>query len=111
VEIRSFVRRLVGAIRAHWPKVEILLRADSHYAAPEGSTGVGRSGSIGFSAWPPMWLSAAMSRRWRRARPNASRSLPRRRLGWRRTAARCAFHAVLRCRRELEPGGAHHRAG
>jgi len=35
VEVRSFVRRLVGAIRAHWPKVEILLRADSHYAAPE----------------------------------------------------------------------------
>lgn len=35
VEIRSFVRRLVGAIRAHWPKVEVLLRADSHYAAPE----------------------------------------------------------------------------
>jgi len=35
VEIRGFVRRLVGAIRAHWPKVEIVLRADSHYAAPE----------------------------------------------------------------------------
>jgi hypothetical protein len=35
VEIRSFVRRLVGAIRGHWPKIEILLRADSHYAAPE----------------------------------------------------------------------------
>jgi hypothetical protein len=35
VEIRGFVRRLIGAIRAHWPKVEILLRADSHYAAPE----------------------------------------------------------------------------
>jgi Transposase DDE domain group 1 len=35
VEVRGFVRRLVGAIRAHWPKVEILLRADSHYAAPE----------------------------------------------------------------------------
>jgi hypothetical protein len=35
VEIRSFVRRLVAAIRGHWPKVEILLRADSHYAAPE----------------------------------------------------------------------------
>jgi Transposase DDE domain group 1 len=35
VEIRGFVRRLVGAIRAHWPKVEILLRADSHYAAPQ----------------------------------------------------------------------------
>jgi hypothetical protein len=25
------VRRLVGALRSHWPKVEILLRADSHY--------------------------------------------------------------------------------
>jgi hypothetical protein len=35
VEIRGFVRRLVGAIRAHWPKVDILLRADSHYAAPQ----------------------------------------------------------------------------
>src|SRR5437870_3580608 len=35
VEIRGFVRRLVGAIRAHWPRVEILLRADSHYASPE----------------------------------------------------------------------------
>jgi hypothetical protein len=35
VEIRAFLRRLVGAIRANWPKVEILLRADSHYTAPE----------------------------------------------------------------------------
>jgi Transposase DDE domain group 1 len=35
VAIRGFVRRLVGAIRSHWPKVEILLRADSHYAGPE----------------------------------------------------------------------------
>ena len=35
VEIQAFLRRLIGAIRAHWPKVEILLRADSHYAAPE----------------------------------------------------------------------------
>ena len=34
-EIRAFLRRLVGAIRANWPKVEILLRADSHYACPE----------------------------------------------------------------------------
>jgi DDE family transposase len=35
VEIRGFVRRLIGALRNHWPKVEILLRADSHYACPE----------------------------------------------------------------------------
>ncbi len=34
-EIRAFLRRLVGAIRTLWPRVEILLRADSHYTAPE----------------------------------------------------------------------------
>jgi hypothetical protein len=34
-EIRAFLRRLVGAIRSNWPRVEILLRADSHYTAPE----------------------------------------------------------------------------
>jgi Transposase DDE domain group 1 len=35
VEIRAFVRRLVRAIRGNWPQVEILVRADSHYACPE----------------------------------------------------------------------------
>src|SRR5947209_13363231 len=35
VEIRGFVRRLIGTLRSHWPTVEILLRADSHYACPE----------------------------------------------------------------------------
>src|SRR5512134_3110038 len=35
VEIRAFLRRLVRAIRGHWPAVEILIRADSHYACPE----------------------------------------------------------------------------
>ena len=35
VEIRAFLRRLVRAIRSHWPAVEILIRADSHYACPE----------------------------------------------------------------------------
>jgi hypothetical protein len=34
-EIRAFLRRLVGAIRTTWPRLEILLRADSHYACPE----------------------------------------------------------------------------
>ena len=34
-EIRAFLRRLVGAIRAFWPRVEILLRANSHYACPQ----------------------------------------------------------------------------
>ena len=35
VEIRAFLRRLVRAIRSHWPEVEILVRADSHYACPD----------------------------------------------------------------------------
>ena len=34
-EIRAFLRRLVGAIRRHWPKTQILLRGDSHYCCPE----------------------------------------------------------------------------
>src|SRR6266852_5632753 len=34
-EIRAFLRRVIGAIRAVWPRVEILVRADSHYAGPE----------------------------------------------------------------------------
>ncbi|MCA1715046.1 MAG: IS1380 family transposase [Gammaproteobacteria bacterium] len=34
-EIAGHLRRLIRALRAHWPRVEILIRADSHYAAPE----------------------------------------------------------------------------
>jgi len=34
-EIKPFLRRLLRTIRAHWPRVKILLRADSHYCAPE----------------------------------------------------------------------------
>ncbi len=34
-EARAFIRRLVRAIRGHWPRVEILIRADSHYCVPE----------------------------------------------------------------------------
>jgi hypothetical protein len=34
-EIRGFLRRLLRAIRANWPKTQILLRADSHYCCPE----------------------------------------------------------------------------
>ncbi|HKN41541.1 MAG TPA: IS1380 family transposase [Sphingomicrobium sp.] len=34
-EVRAFLRRLLRAIRANWPKTEILLRADSHYCCPE----------------------------------------------------------------------------
>jgi hypothetical protein len=34
-EIRALLRRLLRAIRANWPQTTILLRADSHYCAPE----------------------------------------------------------------------------
>jgi hypothetical protein len=34
-EARAFLRRLVRVLRGHWPRVEILIRADSHYCAPE----------------------------------------------------------------------------
>ncbi len=34
-ETRAFLRRLLRAIRANWPRTEILLRADSHYCGPE----------------------------------------------------------------------------
>jgi hypothetical protein len=35
VEIRAFLRRLIRAIRSPWPRIEILLRGDGHYACPE----------------------------------------------------------------------------
>src|SRR6202048_1283623 len=34
-EIRALLRHLLRAIRANWPKTEILLRGDSHYCTPE----------------------------------------------------------------------------
>jgi len=34
-EIAGHLRRLIREIRSHWPRVEILLRGDGHYCAPE----------------------------------------------------------------------------
>ncbi len=34
-QIVKWLRRLIGAIRSNWPRVEIMLRADSHYCTPE----------------------------------------------------------------------------
>jgi Transposase DDE domain group 1 len=31
----TLLRRLIARIRSHWPRVEILLRGDSHYCTPE----------------------------------------------------------------------------
>jgi len=78
-EIRAFLRRLVGAIRAFWPRVEILLRADSHYACPEVFDWC-RENRVDWG-WLPMRRCGAMSRRWRKPLPSAS--------PWHRRAARC----------------------
>jgi hypothetical protein len=47
-EIRAFLRRLLRAIHANWPKTEILARGNSHYiiAVPKFSTGIGPTVSI-----------------------------------------------------------------
>lgn len=34
-EIAAHLRRLIREIQSHWPRVEILLRGDGHYCAPE----------------------------------------------------------------------------
>jgi hypothetical protein len=37
-EVALVLRHVVNAIRARWPRVEILVRGDSHYARPEAMT-------------------------------------------------------------------------
>jgi hypothetical protein len=37
-EVALVLRHVVRAIRGHWPRVEILIRGDSHYARPEAMT-------------------------------------------------------------------------
>jgi Transposase DDE domain group 1 len=34
-EVAAHLRRLIQEIRSHWPRVEILIRGDGHYCAPE----------------------------------------------------------------------------
>ncbi|MGI4807331.1 MAG: IS1380 family transposase, partial [Janthinobacterium lividum] len=34
-QIVRWLHRLISAIRGHWPRVQIMLRADSHYCTPE----------------------------------------------------------------------------
>src|SRR5271157_2198754 len=68
-EARAFLRRLLRAIRANWPRTEILLRADT-IAVPRFSTGVGPTASITFWASPRTPPCAAT--------PKLSRPAPRR---------------------------------
>ena len=46
VEVRTILKHVIARIRRHWPKVDILVRGDSHYGrqeAPAGGDGVVRS--------------------------------------------------------------------
>ena len=101
-----------SAIRAHWPKVEILLRADSHYAAPEVFDWC-RANRVDwlFGLAPNVALrrhvtalEKSTAERFKEPAPASAGVGTEPRQG-------APFHAVLRCRRELEPGRAHHRAG
>ena len=42
-EVALILRHVVKAIRARWPRVEILIRGDSHYARPEAMTWLERN--------------------------------------------------------------------
>ena len=100
-EIRAFLRRLVRAIRAHWPRVEILIRADSHYCRPEVLDFCRANGSTSSSASPPPARCAAMSPAWRPAPPAGQGGAGR--------GQAAPLQGVPRRRHQLEPGRAHHR--
>ena len=53
-EIRAFLRRLVGALRAHWPRVRSCCAPILTTPARKSSTGAETTGSIGCWGWPPM---------------------------------------------------------
>src|SRR3954447_3671346 len=73
-EIRAFLRRLVRQIQANWPRVRILIRADSHYCGPEVLSWCRANGSTTCSASrPPARCGAGSST----CRPAPSRAMPR----------------------------------
>lgn len=81
-EIRAFLRRLMRAIRANWPRTQIMLRGDSHYCCPGSSTGAGRADTTSSWASRRPRHCAAMSPISKPAPKRASRPQP--------TMARCA---------------------
>ena len=87
-----------------WPKVEILLRADSHYASSASVRLVPRQpGGLGLRPGPQCRaFRRHVAARWRRATAERFKATPDAR-------QEAPLHAILRCRSELEPGRAHHR--
>ena len=73
--IVRWLRRLITAIRGHWPRVEIMLRADSHDCTPEAlrfCRARGLDDTLGVAPTSTRWA-------WRRRRRCASRSSTSRR--------------------------------
>ena len=71
-EARAFLRRLVVELRSHWPRVEILIRADSHFARRKCWSSAVPRGSTSCLASPAPRRCAGMSRRWKPAPPAAT---------------------------------------
>ena len=101
-EIKAFLRRLLRAIRANWPKTEILLRGDSHYCCPEVLDWCRANGlDFIFGVAPTSTLRRHIL------------DLEAKREGLLRGGAEGRqgppLQGVSRRRRELEPRRAHHR--
>ena len=101
-EIRAFLRRLLRAIRANWPRTEILLRADSHYCCPEVLDFCRAEGLDFILGVAP---TTTLRRHVEGARGQHESPLRGRAEGWQSAP----LQGVLRRRRELEPRRADHR--
>ena len=101
-EIRSFLRRLLRAIRDHWPKTEIVLRADSHYCCPE-VLDFCRAEGLGYI------LGVAPTSTLRKHVVALEVSTKARYETAPKDGKARRYKGILRLRGELEPRRAHHR--
>ena len=103
-EIRALLRRLVRAIRSHWPKTEILLRGDSHYCTPE-TIDFCRANGLDFI------FGVAPTSTLRRRHILVLEAKARRRMfeGCAEKRQGSTLQSVLRRRAKLEPRRAHRR--
>ena len=101
-EVRAFLRRLLRAIRANWPKTETSTARRQSLLQPGSPTGVGPTVSITSWASRRPRHCAGISGISRPARKPASRMR-------RTTARRAAWASSLTGPCDLEPRRAHHR--